>query len=48
LSPEDLGFGVHYRPDIFRFVTVNISRCGGPKLIEGELQSYIAQYIVKP
>jgi hypothetical protein len=36
------------RPDIFRFVTVNISRCGGPKLIEGKLQSYIAQYIVKP
>jgi hypothetical protein len=36
------------RPDIFRLMTVNISRREGPKLIEGELQSYIEQYIVKP
>ena len=36
------------RPDIFHLVTVNISRHGGPKLIKGELQSYIEQYIVKP
>src|SRR6202167_3559576 len=33
------------RPDIYHLVTVNISRRGGPKLIKGELQSYIEQYI---